>query len=553
MASLPHASPARELAHDLANLFRELGIRHASGIPGREIIPFRAAIHACPEIAVYETQHETGAVLVGLGTWFASGAPAVIYVTSAPGISNALTGLCAARATGARFVLVSPYTPVSELGRDPIQKTGTLWSELYTQGELFDLVARVESADQLPALAAQLATGFAQPGGFAAHIAIPPTVQSAPSRGPLAVPTVERIERALDPEVTKRLVSRLARERFAVWVGFGARKYADAVRRFVSATGVPVMSSPRALGVADTLDQFIGVTGNGGHAAVFEELERYRPETVLVLGSGLGESTSAWDERLVPPRGFVHVDLDPRVFGRAFAAPTLGVVADIGEVLDSLLAQSGRVGHRGFARRRTPRSWVATAEAAEPGRIHPSSLLQVVQRVVLDATDIPVVTDPSSAMFNAAHHLTFRRADRYFSDHRFGAVGWSVPTVLGLAAARGERALALCGDHAMHCQEEIATAVRYALPAIWLVVNNGSMNIVSKGMERHGRDPVDLEFPETNFALIARAKGAEGRRVTSEAELEAALLEAVKGDPKPFLIDAVTQCTDVPLGSRGKR
>jgi thiamine pyrophosphate-dependent acetolactate synthase large subunit-like protein len=133
-----------------------------------------------------------------------------------------------------------------------------------------------------------------------------------------------------------------------------------------------------------------------------------------------------------------------------------------------------------------------------------------------------------------------------------GAVGWSIPTALGIAAARRGRVLALCGDHAMHCQEELATAVRYRLPVIYLVDNNSAMNIVASGMGLHGRSTVDLEFPPTDFAAIARAKGALGVRVTTEGELEAALRRAVKGT-RPVLIDAVTQRVPPPLGARGEK
>ena len=84
--------------------------------------------------------------------------------------------------------------------------------------------------------------------------------------------------------------------------------------------------------------QFIGVSGIGGHESVPAWVAEQAPARILVLGSRLGEASSLFDPRFVPRRGFVHVDIDEDVPGRAFpAALTLPLVADVAALLRELL------------------------------------------------------------------------------------------------------------------------------------------------------------------------------------------------------------------------
>jgi acetolactate synthase-1/2/3 large subunit len=272
----------------------------------------------------------------------------------------------------------------------------------------------------------------------------------------------------------------------------------------------------------------------------------------LVLGSRLAEATSGWLPGLVPPAGFVHVDLDARVFGAAYPqAPTLGVQADVGEVLDALLARAGRL-----VRRPTPRRTVAAPIAvpeAAPGTVHPAALMQAIQRVIVEGTDLPVFADASAAMFWGARHLTFDAPGRWFVEGHFGSMGAAGAAVVGAASGRGGPAAAICGDGALHMQDEISTAVRYGLRAIWLVLNDSGLGIVRAGMRANGRTLHDADYPPADFAAVARAKGADGVRVTSADELDAALRQALAADG-PFVVDVVTDPSVAPpIGARAKR
>jgi acetolactate synthase-1/2/3 large subunit len=508
------------------------------------------------EIVTRHARHENGAGFEAIGSWTQTGRPVAVFVTTGPGLTNVITSLETARATGAKLVLLSPLTPAAERGRLGIQATGPggyANPDLYTAGRIFDLVTMLESTEQLGALGGPLASGFAQERGFCAHIAIPTSMQTMTASTAPVVPPHRRLAPALSPAAAEEVAGLLADEPFAVWLGWGARRYASAIRRLLDATGAPAICSPRGVGIADFHPAFMGVTGNGGHASLPDDLVRRGVRRTLVLGSALGEATSGWHPGLAPPQGFIHVDLDPCVFGAAYPqVPTLGVQAEIGQFLDALLVHADKLACRERPRARRAPTVLAPADDS-PGCVHPAALMASIQRVFVEGSDMPVFADASSAMFWGARHLVFDQPGRWFVEGRFGSMGSAGAAVVGAASGRGGPAAAICGDGSMHMQDEINTAVRYGVHAIWIVLNDGGLGIVRSGMSANGWPLHDADFPATDFAAVARHKGANGVRVSGEQELDAALATAVEANG-PFLVDVVTDPTAVPpIGARTKR
>jgi acetolactate synthase-1/2/3 large subunit len=161
--------------------------------------------------------------------------------------------------------------------------------------------------------------------------------------------------------------------------------------------------------------------------------------------------------------------------------------------------------------------------------------MRSIQRVIVDGTDMPVFADASSAFFWGAHHLVFDKPGRWLIDGRWGSMGSAGGGVVGAAVTRGGAALAICGDGAMHMVDEINAAVAYGAQSIFVVLADEGLNIVRQGMRRHGRLVHDADYPATDFAAVAIAKGADGVRVTREEDLDAALRTALAANG-PFVV-----------------
>ncbi|MCL6750677.1 thiamine pyrophosphate-binding protein, partial [Nostoc sp. CCCryo 231-06] len=103
---------------------------------------------------------------------------------------------------------------------------------------------------------------------------------------------------------------------------------------------------------------------------------------------------------------------------------------------------------------------------------------------------------------------------------------------------------------AMLMNNEISTAVKYRVPAIWIVLNDARYNMCFQGMKLLGLTGADALIPETDFVTVARGMGADGVRVTTEKDLDAALEKAIAHN-NPFVIDVLIDPTR-PAPSKGR-
>ena len=540
--------PQLTVAEGLATALKTLGATDAYGVCGGAQALVWAALSK--HLDLLHFRHEAGAAFAAVEAHFASGRPVVVFTTTGPGITNALTGLVAARSEGAKVVLLSAYASAPRRGRGGIQETSGYTmptSGLFEPGQWFDDATILETPDQLPQVLRRLASGLRRPGGYVAHITVPNAVQGAALTQALpaladAGPS-DAVFPATNPAAVRHCVRLLSEAPFAIWAGFGARHAASELRELAERAGAPVMCSPRAKGLfPEDHPLFVGVTGMGGHGAFAAAYMRdHAPYRVLVLGTRLGEPTSFWNPVMVPEAGFVHVDIDPMVPGVAYPeAETFAVQADTGEFLRAVLA-----------------AWPARASAPVPalprphpphppaavdgaGRVRPAALMAAIQRTVVDGSDATVLAESGNAFTWATHCLRFTRPGRYRVSTNLGSMGHAATGVIGAALGRAGKSVAIVGDGAMLMNNgEVNTAAKRDVPAVWIVLNDGCYNMCNQGMAALSMAGMaDAFFPAVNFAQLARSMGADGVCVENEAGLEAALAEAM-ASPGPFVVDVL--------------
>jgi acetolactate synthase-1/2/3 large subunit len=545
------AGQERSVADALVEVLAGLGVEHAFGVFGGGIAPFCESVSRSP-IRLIHCRHEAGAAFSAIEASLSTGKPSVVVATTGPGITNLLTGMAAARAEGAKVIIVSGTTNAAQRGRCAFQETtaaGSGFSGLFSSGPLFHLAQIVEDPAELEGLCARLASGVTRTNGFVAHIGLPISVQTA-STAPLRPRLTSLPAGGADTDTVASCIELLKQEPFVIWAGFGARAAAAELRQFAELTNARVMCSPRGKGVfPEEHPLYLGVTGLGGHPRPEEYVRAARPARALVLGTRLGEMTSFWSEGLVPREGFVHVDVDREVFGAAYPnATTVGVQAEIRALLSALLDAWPVAEERAPAPSSSPRASVSAVEARAGDRVRPSYLMATLQRVVVETSDAIVLTEAGNSFMLGSSHLRFESAGRYRVSTAFGSMGHAAAGVLGAALARG-KAVALVGDGALLMLNEMSTAAQYGVPAVWVVLNDARYGMIARGLESLGFEPFETDFPEADFVAIARGMGVPGITVEREDELAAALEAALRAEG-PFVVDVLIDRSEAPVKNR---
>lgn len=547
-------SPSLSVAEAIAQMLAKLGINHAFGVAGGAMATVWGAL-SNSSIQVIHCRHESGAAFAAGEAYFASNDPVVVFTTAGPGLTNSLTGLFAARDEGAKVILLSACTSAPQRGRWAIQETSsyTLPSGIFTSGTLFNFATTVETAEQLPQIFRRLALGLSQPGGFVAHLSIPTSVQTS-SLATTALPRLDLSHFPATPseETIAKCVELLSQGSFAIWVGFGARNAAPEIRELAERNNAAVMCSPRGKGIfPEDHPQFVGVTGLGGHSSVITYMQEQPPLRTLVLGTRLGEPTSFWSQSMIPAGGCIHVDIDPKVPGVAYPhTATFPVQSDVKVFLRALLKHLPQSYSR--SKLQLPHPEKPATELSLNSPVRPEALMAAIQRIIVQGSDAVIMAECGNSFTWATHLLRINQANRYRVSTGVGSMGHMVTGVLGAALGRHGKAVAIVGDGAMLMNSEVSTAVKYQIPAVWIVLNDARYNMCQQGMAILGLQGADAAIPQTNFVMLARGMGADGIQVENELDLQAALEKAI-ASPVPFVVDVIIDPTQLaPSGARNQ-
>lgn len=544
----PLSLVSSSVASAIVKMLEEMGVQYAFGVSGGAIVPVWHALQHS-SIKVLHFRHEAGAAFAATEAYFASDRPVVVFATTGPGITNSLTGLLAARWEGAKVIFLSASTSASQKGRWACQETSTYtMAETLTLKSLFHYATTLESADELPQVYRRLAKGLAQPGGFIAHISIPTNIQTSSIKTSLSQAELSFAPATASEETILKCVQLLSSGSFAIWVGFGATNAAAEIRHLAEKTGAAVMCSPRGKGIfPENHPQFVGVTGLAGHESVLTYMQKHRPQWVLVLGTRLGEFTSFWNPAMIPLEGFLHVDIDPEVPGTAYpGVNTLAIQSDVKAFVQALLK------HFPICQSQIalPRPEHQKINTRMTSLVRPKVLMDAIQQVIIDRTDAIVMTEAGNSMAWGNQLLQFTQPSRYRVSTGFACVGHFVTGVVGAALARNGKAVAIVGDGAMLMNSEVSTAVRYQIPAVWIVLNDGCYNMCGQGSALQGFAGMDVEIPQVDFVKIACGMGADGIRVEKESDICMALEKAI-ASPVPFIVDVIIDPTEpAPLEGR---
>ena len=550
-----HQSQKRlSVAEAIAKMLESMGIELAFGVSGGAMASLWGSL-SNSSIEVIHCRHEGGAAFAAAEASLVSDRPIILFTTAGPGITNALTGLFAARGEGAKVVFLSACTSAPQRGRGAIQETSEFTlpqSGIFTPGVLFDYATKIESPQQLPQIFRTLALGLSRPGGYIAHLSIPTAVQTSPVEcalpslklaHPLCVPSRETIEQC---------VAMLCEGNFAIWLGFGSQGAAAEIKQLAERTGAAVMCSPRGKGIfPEKHPQFVGVTGLGGHSSVMTYMEEQQPLRTLVLGSRLSEPTSFWSDAMIPTKGFIHVDIDPTVPGVAFSnTETLPICADVGAFVRELL---NYLPENKFEQPNSlPNPQLSVNVSGTSELVRPEVLMESIQKQIVENSDAVILAESGNSFTWATHCLRIDKPYRYRVSTGVGSMGHTVAGVVGAARVNRGKAVAIVGDGSMLMNNEISTAVKYGIEAVWIVLNDARYNMCHQGMAILGLKGADAILPPTNFVAIAKGMGANGVRVNSEAELETALQQAMSSSV-PFVVDVIIDPERLaPSGGRNK-
>jgi pyruvate dehydrogenase (quinone) len=529
------ARMAQTVADVLVDTLERIGVRHVFGLIGDSLNPFADAVRRS-SLEWIGVRHEEGAAQAAAGQAKLTGRLGVCAATTGPGSNHLVAGLYEASRDHAPVLALSGDMARRMRGTDYVQSSDPdlLFRDvsLYTQ--------TIASAAQAPGVIHQ-AIAAAYAGRGVAHLTLPQDVMGAKAEGALASVATLRPppERAADIAEIDELARRLETARKVVILcGAGCRGAADELRALSDRLKAPLVHSLKGKDIMAHDDpRWMGGLGVVGTKPVYNAVMRC--DLLFMVGTDY-----PFREFLPTEAAIIQLDDRPQALGRR--APTaLGVV---GSVRPSLALLLGRVAAKDDASFRDQLSrerqdWdEMLARQADPrrskDRIHPQALARAVSD--LAAREAVFVLDTGLNTLWSANWIRQSGSQRIVGSFNNGAVGAALGQANGIQALdRSRQVIALCGDGGFNMMiGEFLTAVQHKLPVKVVIYNNAAFGLITLEARELGLAPfrAAIDFPNPDFAALARACGGHGFRASTPDQLPAALRDGLAADG-PAIVD----------------
>jgi pyruvate dehydrogenase (quinone) len=528
----------------LVGMLEQVGVRQIFGLIGDSLNPLADAVRRS-KIEWIGVRHEEGAALAASGQAKLTGRLGVCAGTTGPGSTHLVAGLYEASRDHAPVLALSGEMPRKMQGTDFIQTTepDLLFRDvsLYTE--------TISSPAQAPAVIHQaIAAAYAGPG--VAHLTLPQDVLSSKADGAASsvVTLKPRSEISPDEADVADMVRRIdAAGSVVIMCGAGCRGTADLLRALSDRLKAPLIHSVRGKEIMAYDDpRWMGGLGMIGTKPVYQAAQHC--DLLLMVGTDYPYSN------FLPGKGTViQIDERAQVLGRR--TPTvLGVTGSARPALKLLLEKVAAKTDTKFLDKvtRERHKWdEMLTRQSDPSRskdlIHP----QAVARAVSDLAkpDATFVFDTGLNTLWSANWIRQTGTQRIIGSFNNAAVGTALGQANGVQALdRSRQVIALTGDGGFNMlMGEFMTAVHHKLPVKVIVYNNSSLGLIKLEAESVGLAPFleAIEFPNPDFAALARACGAHGFAAKRPQDLKAALSEAFAVDG-PAIVDAVVAADEMP-------
>ena len=516
----------------------EQGVDTIFGYPGGAILEVYDSLYKYQDkIHHVLTSHEQGASHAADGYARATGKVGVCMATSGPGATNLVTGIATAMMDSIPLVALTANVGVNALGKDAFQ-------EIDIKGVTIPITKHNFICKSPEELAPTIRKAFqiakeGRPGPVLVDMTKNATVGSCEYTK--KVPDVIGSRNYTFPTASiKKAVEMIeASEKPFVFVGGGCiiSQASAALKELVEKIDAPVTDTLMGKGAYDgTNPRYAGMLGMHGTKA--SNIGVSECDLLIAIGVRFSDRITGNVDTFAKNAKIIHIDVDDAEIDKNVPVD-LGIVGDAKDVIEAINLTLTQQNHPGWMKE------VRTLKDRYPLTYDQSRLTgpYVIEQIdnFTDSQAI-ITTEVGQNQMWAAQYYHYRRPRQFLSSGGLGTMGYGLGAAMGAKyGCPDQLVFNIAGDGCFRMNlNELATASRYNIPIIEVVLNNHVLGMVRQWQtlfydKRYSNTILD---DSVDFVKVADALGATGFRATNLQEFEDAMKQAIELN-KPVVIDCI--------------
>ena len=530
-------------AEIVVECLKEQGVDTVFGYPGGAILNIYDALYKHQdEITHILTSHEQGASHAADGYARATGKVGVCLATSGPGATNLVTGIATAYMDSIPVVAITCNVGVSLLGRDSFQEIDITGVTMPITKYNFIVKDITKLADVIRRAFRIAKSG--RPGPVLVDITKDVTAASYEYEAKEPEAVVRQADTITEEDLEKALLMIKNAHKPFLMVGGGAilSDAADEVRAFAHKIQAPVADTLMGKGAFDGTDElYTGMVGM--HGTKTSNFGITECDLLVVIGARFSDRVVGNASKFAKNAKILQIDIDPAEIDKNIEADA-SIIGDVKVILRKLNARLDPQNHD---------EWVAHIERMKD--MYPlhynkdvltgPAIIESIYNVTQG--DAIIVTEVGQHQMWAAQYYKYKNPHTFLTSGGLGTMGYGLGAAIGAKMGKKEKTVFnIAGDGCFRMNmNEIATATRYNIPVIEVIINNHVLGMVRQWQDLYygKRYSHTILNDQVDFVKLAEAMGAKAYRVTKKEELEPVLKEAMELDI-PVVIDCQIHCDD---------
>lgn len=522
---------------------KEQGVNTVFGYPGGTILNIYDALYKHQgEITHILTSHEQGAAHGADGYARATGKVGVCLATSGPGATNLVTGIATAFMDSIPMVAITCNVAVGLLGRDSFQEIDIAGVTMPITKYNFIVKDITKLADTIRRAFRIAQTG--RPGPVLVDITkdVTSSTYEYEYQNPEPIKRQENTITEEDLETALHLIRKAKKPYIFVGGGAVAANASEELFSFAHKIQAPVADSLMGKGAFDGTDElYTGMVGM--HGTKTSNFGITECDLLIVVGARFSDRVTGNISKFARNAKILQFDVDPAEINKNVKAYA-SVIGDVKVILKKLNTRLDPINHE---------EWLAHIDRLKdmyPMRFEKSILTgpYIIEKIYeITKGDAIITTEVGQHQMWAAQFYRFKHPRSLLTSGGLGTMGYGLGAAMGAKlGCKDKVVINVAGDGCFRMNmNEIATATRYNIPIIQVVLNNQVLGMVRQWQtlfygKRYSHTVLN---DHVDFVKVAEGMGAKAYRVTNQEEFEPVLREAI-GLNVPVVIECQIHCDD---------